>query len=122
MYDVRFHEEMVDKLLEIDHELYSSYVTVEQGEKVMYMELLKALYGTLGAARLFWGKLQAKLVNDWGFILDRYDSCMVNKMVNGKQLTVAWHVDNLKVLHEEESALDEFYCDDGRGVWARYTP
>ena len=98
---------MVDKLLEIDHELYSSYVTVEQGEKVMYMELLKALYGTLQAAWLFWEKLQAKLVNDWGFIPNRYDSC-VDKMVNGKQLTMAWHVDDLKVSHEEESTLDEF--------------
>ena len=105
---VQFRGEMVDKLLEIDHELYSSYVTVEQGEKVMYVELLKALYGTLRAAWLFWERLQAKLVNDWGFVPNRYDSCMVNKMVNGKQLTMAWHVDNLKVLHEEESALDEF--------------
>ena len=47
---IRFRGEMVDKLLEIDHELYSSYVTVDQGEKVMYVELLKALYGTLQAA------------------------------------------------------------------------
>ena len=30
---VRFHWEMVDKLLEIDHDLYSSYVTEEKGEK-----------------------------------------------------------------------------------------
>ena len=44
---VHFRGEMVDKLLEIDHDLYSSYVTEEQGEKVMYVELLKALYGTL---------------------------------------------------------------------------
>ena len=44
---IRFRGEMVDKLLEIDHELYSSYVTVDQGENVMYVELLKALYGTL---------------------------------------------------------------------------
>ena len=29
-------------------------------------------------------------------------------MVNGKQLTVAWHMDNLKVSHEEERVLDEF--------------
>ena len=39
---------------------------------------------------------------------NQYDSCVVNMMVNGKQLTVAWHMDDLKVLHEEESALDEF--------------
>ena len=54
---VRFQGEMVDKLLEIDHDLYASYVTVEKGEKVMYVELLNALYRTLRAARLFWEKL-----------------------------------------------------------------
>ena len=59
---VWFQGEMVDKLLEIDHDLYASYVTMEKGEKVMYVELLKALYGTLRVARLFWEKLQAKLV------------------------------------------------------------
>ena len=98
---VRFRGEMVDKLLEIDHELYSSYVTEEQGEKVMYMELLKALYGTLQAAQLFWEKLRAKLAKDWGFVLNRYNSCVVNKKVDGKQLTMAWHVDDQKVSHED---------------------
>ena len=105
---VHFRGEMVDKLLEIDHELYSSYVTEEKGEKVMYMELLKALYGTLCAARLFWENLQAKLVKDWGFVPNRYESCVVNKKVDGKQLTMAWHVDDLKLPHEEERALDDF--------------
>ena len=74
----------------------------------MYVELLKALYGTLRAAWLFCEKLQAKFVKDLGFVPNWYDSCVVNKMVDGKQLTVAWHVDDLKVLHVEESALDEF--------------
>ena len=74
----------------------------------MCVELLKALYGTLRAARLFLEKLQAKLVNDWDFVPNRYDSCVVNKKVNNKQLTVAWHVDDLKVSHEEEEVLDDF--------------
>ena len=56
-----FRGEMVDKLLEINHDLYSSYVTEEKGEKVMNVELLKALYETLRAAQLFWEKLQANL-------------------------------------------------------------
>ena len=63
---VWFEGEMVDKLLEIDQDLYGRYVTEEKGKKVMYVELLKALYGTLCAAQLFWEKLQVKLVNDWG--------------------------------------------------------
>ena len=106
---VCFCREMVDKLLEINHDLYSSYITEVKGEKVMYVELLKPLYITLWAARLFWEKLQAKLVNDWDFVPNRYDSCVVNKKVNNKQLTVAWHVDNLKVSHEEEGVLDELW-------------
>ena len=105
---VRFEGEMVDKLVEIDHDLYTSYISEENGKKVMYVELLKALYGTLRAARLFWEKLQAKLVNEWGFTPNRYDSCVVNKMVDGRQLTVAWHVDDLKISHEKEEALDGF--------------
>ena len=117
---IQFCGEMVDKLLEIDHELYSGYVTEERGEKVMYVELLKALYGTLCTAWLFLGKLQTKLVKDWGFITNRYDSCVVNKMVDGKQLAVAWHVDDLNVSHEQESALDEFIAmmekEFGQGV------
>ena len=105
---VRFEGEMVDKLLEIDHDLYASYVSEENGKKVMYLELLKTLYGTLQAARLFWEKLQTKLVNEWGFTPNRYDSCVVNKMVDGRQLTIAWHVDDLKISHEKEEALNEF--------------
>ena len=79
-----------------------------KGEKVIYVELLKALYGTLRATWLFWEKLKAKLVNDWGFMPNRYDSCMVNKMVDGRQLTVAWHVDDLIVSHEKKEVLDDF--------------
>ena len=74
----------------------------------MYVELLKMLYGTLQAAQLFWEKLQTKLVDEWGFTPNRYDSCVVNKIVDGRQLTVAWHVDDLKILHEKEEALDIF--------------
>ena len=40
---VWFQGEMVDNLLEIDHDLYASYVSMENREKVMYVELLKAL-------------------------------------------------------------------------------
>ena len=48
---VRFTGAMVTLLLEIDYEMYKDYAVVEKGEQVMYMELLKALYGTLRAAR-----------------------------------------------------------------------
>jgi hypothetical protein len=45
---------MVELLLEIDRELYEPYLVQERGELTMYIELLKALYGTMHAAQLFW--------------------------------------------------------------------
>ena len=42
-----FIGEMVCILLEIDTDLCQEYITIEKGEKVIYVKLLKALYGTL---------------------------------------------------------------------------
>ena len=50
----QFHGEMVNKLLEIDKELYSEFMVEEKGEYIMCIELLKALYQTLQAAWLLW--------------------------------------------------------------------
>ena len=105
---VRFTGAMVTVLLEIYHEMYKDYVVVEKGEQVMYMELLKALYGTLRAARLFWQMLSKQLIDEWGFTPNKYDDCVVNKMINGQQMTVVWHVDDLKVLHVDATEVERF--------------
>ena len=34
--------------------------------------------------------------------------CILNKMVNGEQITVQFHVEDLKVSHKEQSVLDDF--------------
>jgi hypothetical protein len=36
-----------------------------------------------------------------------YDQCVVNKIINGKQCTVVWHVDDLKISHVDKSVVDE---------------
>ena len=68
---------MAELLLEVDYDMYKPYVTYEKGQPVIYVEMLKALYGTLRAARLFWEKLSAVL-KSWGFIMNPYDSCVAN--------------------------------------------
>ena len=104
---IRISGPMAKLLLEVDPDLYTPYVTYEKGEMVLYLELLKALYGTLRAARLFWEKL-SKQLQKWGFVPNPYDSCVMNKSVNGKTLTVAWHVDDLKISHLQTSVVDNF--------------
>jgi hypothetical protein len=41
-----------------------------------------------------------------GFVLNPYDSCVANKMINGKQCTICWFVDDLKVSHVQRSVVD----------------
>jgi hypothetical protein len=43
----------------------------------------------------------------WGFEPNPYDPCVANKIVNGKQCTVIWHVDDLKITHAEQEVVDE---------------
>ena len=105
---VQFTGAMVSMLLQIDHEMYKDYVVIERGEWVMYMELLKALYGTLCAAQLFWQKLSKQLIDMWGFVPNKYDDCVVNKMINGHQMTVVWHVNDLKVSHVDTGEVEKF--------------
>ena len=105
---VRFMGEMVSMLLQIDSQMYKDYVVMEKGDQVMYMELLKALYGTLRAACLFWQKLSKQLIDVWGFTPNKYDDCVVNKTINGHQMTVVWHVDDLKVSHVDVEEVDKF--------------
>ena len=105
---VRFTGEMVNMLLQIDKEMYKDYVVMEKGEQVMYMELLKALYGTLRTAHLFWQKLFKQLIDVWGFVPNKYNDCMVNKTINGHQMTVVWHVDDLKVSHIDAKEVEKF--------------
>ena len=46
----------------------------------------------------FYNKLRSVMEGN-GFIVNPYDPCVANKDVNGKQMTVLWHVDDLKVSH-----------------------
>ena len=48
--------------------------------------------------------LYQKFVGDLmtiGFELNPYDPCVANKTINGKQLTLVWHVDDIKASHVE---------------------
>ena len=70
------------------------------------MRLRKALYGCLKSVQLFWRHLTGVLELD-GFEINPYDTCVATKIVNGKQCTVVWHVDDLKISHVEKSVVED---------------
>jgi hypothetical protein len=103
---VKLEGKMVDLLVKIEPKLYRKYVLIEKDKPILYVELKKALYGTLRAALLFWQKLSTQLV-DWGFEINPYDWCVANKNIDGKQCTVLWHVDDLKISHVDPNVVSK---------------
>jgi len=97
---------LVDILCEMDP-TYRDYVVEERGRKVLYVHILKAIYGLLVSAMLFYKKLTADLI-EYGFEINPYDPCVANKMVGGHQMTVSWHVDDLKASHKDGKQIDAF--------------
>jgi hypothetical protein len=93
----RLAELMVKTALNI----YREYITLDSiNRPVLHVHLQKTLYGCLRSALLIYKKLVKDLKRK-GFKLNRYDLCVANKMVRGKQLTVLGHLDYLKMSHME---------------------
>jgi len=86
---------MAEMLMKIDPESY-----------IKYAALTNDLYGNLLVSVLFWIKLSAKVVT-WGYRQNPYDLSVANKDIRGKQCTILWHVDDLKLSHVSKKVLDD---------------
>ena len=84
---------------------YEEFVVVEGGKRTLYMQLLKALYGCIKSA-LLWYNLFTDTLMDMGFELNPYDNCVANKMIDGKQCTIIWWVDDNYISHVSDGVLD----------------
>ncbi|MGC9293583.1 MAG: reverse transcriptase domain-containing protein, partial [Acidobacteriaceae bacterium] len=98
---------LVDLLVEMAPEVYKSFVTHESNKKVVYVQVLRALYGMLVAALLWYKKFRNDLEQQ-GFVFNPYDPCVANKVVNNKQHTVRFHVDDLMSSHVDTKINDNF--------------
>jgi hypothetical protein len=98
---------LVDMLLEIAPEVYEGYSTYKGKTKVLYIKMLKAIYGMLLSSLLYYKKF-CKDIESIGFEVNPYDPCVANRIVNGKHHTVSWHVNDLKSSHVDNKVNDQF--------------
>jgi hypothetical protein len=99
---------LAELLVKVAPKLYRKFVTTNnKGKSVLYVQLEKAVYGMMKSALLFYRKLVADFIS-LGFEINPYDPCVANKTINGKQLTIFWHVDDLFLGHEDPSVVSNF--------------
>jgi hypothetical protein len=83
---------LVDILVEISPEAYKSYVSQDtKGNKQLLVQCQNALYGTMVAILLYYRKF-VKSLTDIDFIINPYDPCVANKIIEGEQMTICFHV------------------------------
>jgi Reverse transcriptase (RNA-dependent DNA polymerase) len=97
---------LVDLLKKVVPEYEACEIEEAKG-KVLYLPVKKAIYGMLESALLFYKKLSGDLVG-YGFNVNPHDPCVANKEINHAQLTVSWHVDDLKISHRDAKVVSYF--------------
>jgi hypothetical protein len=92
---IKFTVAFVDILCKMKPE-YALFVTCKNGVKVLYVQLLKAMYGCVKSA-LLWYSLLVQTLHGLGFELNPYEPCKANCLIEGSQCTIAWYVDDNKI-------------------------
>jgi hypothetical protein len=95
---------LAELMVKTNPKMYRQYVILEKGKSVLYLRLQKALYGMMKSALLFYRKLVSEL-REMGFVINPYDPCVANKMINGTQMTIRWHVDDLMISHLSQDEI-----------------
>jgi hypothetical protein len=97
-------------MVQVDAQLYQKFVIHDKNNQaLLYVKISKAIYGLLKSALLFYRKFVKDLKNyETPFTINPYDPCVVNAMINGKQMTITWHVNDLKVSHVDPFQITKF--------------
>ncbi len=98
---------LAELMVKMSPKLYRKYVVIKKGRSVLNLRLQKAIHGMMKSALLFYKKLVAEL-HDMGFEINSYNPCVANKMVNGTQMTVRCHVDDLMISHTSQDNIMAF--------------
>ena len=66
--------------------------------------MVRALYVCIEST-LQWYILYKSTLKKEGFVLNPYDLCIANKIIDGKQCKIVWYVDDKKISHTDENVV-----------------
>ena len=95
----------VDIMCEVNPE-HIVNVIYENGKKVLYMAILKVIYGCIESA-LRWYELFSQTLEKESFIINPYDRYIANAMINRKQCTIVWYINDNKLSHKDPKDITE---------------
>ena len=92
----------------VDSKIYRNYIILNhKGKALLYVKIKKYVYGLMRSSLMIYLKL-VKDLEDFRLKINPYDRCVSNKTINGQQMTVTCHVDDLKVSHKDPFQVTKF--------------
>jgi hypothetical protein len=97
---------LVDILVSIAPNVYGPYVSTNKaGQKLLVVQCLNAIYGTVVVALLYYKKFVKSLTKQ-GYKINPYDGCVASKVVKGKQVTICYHIEDCNISHKSSAVID----------------
>ena len=98
---------LVDMLLDISPYVYGLYVTMDRKAiKQFINQCMNAIYGTMVASILYYQNFKTLKLNK--FKINTYDPCVTNKLVNGLQQSILYHIDYCRLSYKDTKVNDSF--------------
>jgi len=78
----------------------------KKGKHMLYVQHKKSFYCTLQTALLF-RKLLLDTLISWCVMINPYNQCVANKVINGRPCSIIRRVDDLKILHLDKNVVED---------------
>ena len=78
---------------------YYQHLRYENGEKVFYILVSREICGCVESA-LLWYNIFSAIIEGLGFEINPYDKFVANKVIEGTICTIAWYVNENKLLYK----------------------
>jgi hypothetical protein len=116
---IRVRGYLVDVLCKTDLG-YKAFVSLnKKGEKQLILQCQNVIYGKIIASLFYYTKFVKTLKRN-GFELNPYDPCVDNRVIDGKQQTCCFHVDDCMITCIDSKSNDKFIktlCDKYKSVF-----
>ena len=98
---------LVDILVQMDSEKFGPNLVYEKVNKVLYIEVLKAIYYMLQSYLFSYIKMRKYLCIN-GFKFNTCDPCVANNIIEREPLIVVFRAYNAKSIHKYKKVVDKF--------------
>jgi len=102
---LKIEGQFVDIMVDVKPEIKED-MRFENGKKVLYVQILKALYGMIESA-LLWYELFSTVLKEEGFEVNKIDKYIEQKYFNGKPCTIGWYVDDNIMRHKDTQVVTD---------------